>query len=133
ARTCYDHIAGALGVELHDRLVGMGWLSAPSSKSEYGVTPTGERGFESLGVAIPQLRQLRRRFAYACVDWSERKAHLGGAVGATLLDVAVARRWIERDRFSRALTVTALGRRELAARFGAGRYTRPETPSGPTR
>jgi DNA-binding transcriptional ArsR family regulator len=121
ARTCYDHIAGALGVELHDRLVEMGWLSEPASKGAYDITPKGERGFESLGVAIPDLRRLRRRFAYACVDWSERKAHLGGAVGAALLDVAIARRWIERDRFDRALKVTALGRRELAARFGAGR------------
>jgi DNA-binding transcriptional ArsR family regulator len=119
ARTCYDHIAGALGVELHDGLVEMGWLSAPNSKDAYDVTPKGERAFEALGVAVPELRRLRRRFAYACVDWSERRAHLGGAVGAALLDVALTRRWVQRDRFDRALTVTALGRRELAARFGA--------------
>ena len=119
ARTCYDHIAGALGVELHDRLVEIGWLLAPAAKGGYEVTPKGERGFESLGVAIPELRRLRRRFAYACVDWSERRPHLGGAVGAALFDVAIVRKWIERDRGSRALRVTALGRRELGARFGA--------------
>lgn len=116
ARTCYDHIAGALGVALHDRLVELGWL-APHSKGAYELGSKGEAGFESLGVAVPELRRLRRRFVYGCLDWSERKPHVGGAVGAAMFDVAVRRRWVERERHSRALRITALGRRELASRF----------------
>ena len=61
---------------------------------------------------------LRRRFAFACVDWSERRPHVGGAVGAALLALALLRRWITQDADSRVLTVTAGGRRELSRRFG---------------
>jgi hypothetical protein len=61
---------------------------------------------------------LRRRFAFACVDWSERRPHLGGALGAALLQILLRRRWIVQDPDSRALTVTSAGRRELLARFG---------------
>lgn len=120
ARTCYDHIAGTLGVALHDRLVTIGWLARSGGSGEYDLTAKGGRGFESLGVSVDELRGLRRRFAYACVDWSERKPHLGGAVGAALLTVAERRRWIARNRGSRALSVTALGRRELVRTFGVG-------------
>lgn len=120
ARTCYDHIAGTLGVALHDRLVTIGWLSRSDANGEYDLTSKGGRGLESLGVSVDELRGLRRRFAYACVDWSERKPHLGGAVGAALLTVAERRRWIARNRGSRALSVTALGRRELVRAFGIG-------------
>ena len=56
---------------------------------------------------------MRRRFAYACVDWSERRPHIGGAVGAALLDLALRKRWVEQDIDSRALSVTQRGAREL--------------------
>jgi hypothetical protein len=61
---------------------------------------------------------MRRRFAFACLDWSERRPHVGGALGAGFLGAAVARQWVERDLHSRALSVTRTGRRELRARFG---------------
>jgi hypothetical protein len=67
---------------------------------------------------VDALRARRRRFAYACVDWSERRPHLGGALGAALLTAALQKKWIRQDRDSRALLVTGLGRRELLARFG---------------
>jgi hypothetical protein len=63
-------------------------------------------------------RALRRRFAYACLDWSERRPHLGGALGAALLQVALKRSWVVQDLDSRALEVTRRGRREIEARFG---------------
>ena len=62
-------------------------------------------------------KQLRRRVAFACLDWSERRPHLGGAIGAALLTVALKRRWVVQDLDSRALTLTAAGRRDLAARL----------------
>ncbi|MFZ0787698.1 MAG: helix-turn-helix transcriptional regulator [Candidatus Acidiferrales bacterium] len=118
ARRCYDHIAGALGVSLHDRFRAMGWLSDVSADSSYEIAPKGAKGFAALGVDIEAARKLRRRFAFACVDWSERRPHVGGAVGAALLGVALKRKWVVQDLDSRALTVTTIGRREMLARFG---------------
>jgi DNA-binding transcriptional ArsR family regulator len=113
ARTCYDHIAGTLGVLLHDRLEAGGWLS-----NSYDLTAAGVKGFEALGVDIAETRGLHRRFAFACLDWSERRSHLGGALGAALLKLAIRKRWVTQELDSRALGVTSLGRREMRARFG---------------
>ncbi len=120
ARTCYDHMAGTLGVLLHDRIKALGWLSTGSgSRSKtYDVTSEGNKGFESLGIEVEATRALRRRFACACLDWSERRPHLGGALGAALLKVALKRRWVIQDLDCRALDITSLGRREMQARFG---------------
>jgi len=113
ARTCYDHIAGTLGVALHDRLRELKWLT-----SGYELTPVGTRGFESLGVDVEEMRGLRRRFAFGCLDWSERRPHMGGAVGAALLSAARKRKWVTRELDSRALTVTQTGLREMDKLFG---------------
>jgi DNA-binding transcriptional ArsR family regulator len=120
ARTCYDHIAGALGVSLYDRLTALRWLSVRPGGGDDAcdLTAAGAKAFASLGVDVEATRVLRRRFAYACVDWSERRPHLGGALGAALLDVALKRKWVTQDRHSRALAVTIPGRRELRSRFG---------------
>lgn len=119
ARTCYDHIAGFLGVALHDRIQAMGWLAEASGDPlAYDLTSRGEKGLVTLGVDVDATRTLRRRFAFACVDWSERRPHLGGAIGAALLRVALKRKWVTQDLDSRILSVTALGRREMLARFG---------------
>jgi DNA-binding transcriptional ArsR family regulator len=117
ARTCYDHIAGVLGVALHDRLVGMGWL-APKDDESYDITAKGAREFSKLGVDLEAAGRLRRRFAFPCLDWSERRAHLGGAMGAAVLGVALKRKWVVRDLDSRALRVTRTGRKEIVKQFG---------------
>ena len=119
ARTCYDHMAGALAVSLHDRLLELGWLSTTAAgEGAYDLGRAGERALAGLGIDIEATRALRRRFACACVDWSERRPHLGGAVGAALLQVALRRKWVVKDLDSRALSLTRGGRRELQARFG---------------
>jgi DNA-binding transcriptional ArsR family regulator len=120
ARTCYDHIAGTVGVMLHDRFKSLGWLSVGSSERDdaYNLTPGGARAVESLGIDLAAIRSLRRRFAYACLDWSERKPHIGGALAAALLKTALKRKWLLQDLDSRALSVTSLGRREMLSRFG---------------
>ena len=119
ARTCYDHIAGTLGVSLHDRFAALGWLSAVSrANSAYDLTSRGAKAFSALGIDVEATRTLRRRFAYACVDWSERRPHVGGAVGAALLNIALKRKWVVQDRDCRALTLTGVGRREMVNRFG---------------
>src|SRR5215467_402066 len=75
ARMCYDHIAGTLGVALHDRLKAMAWLSASRSDGDgaYRVTSDGAKGCQAVGIDLDATRKLRRRFAYACLDWSERR------------------------------------------------------------
>lgn len=120
ARSCYDHLAGTIGVLLHDRWMAMRWLhmDAASGEGAYQLTEDGAKGFQSLGIDVGAARMLRRRFAYACLDWSERRPHVGGALGAALLDVAVKRKWVTQDLDSRALSVTRTGRRELLARLG---------------
>ncbi len=119
ARTCYDHIAGTVGVLLHDRFQALGWI-APSSTADNAcdLSPSGTKAFEALGIDVEAAQTLRRRFAYACVDWSERRPHLGGALAAALLRVALKKKWLLQELDSRALRVTSFGRREMMTRFG---------------
>jgi len=121
ARACYDHIAGSLGVSLHDRMLAVRWLCPlcpGSGEVGYELTSQGTKTFEALGIDVDATRTLRRRFAFGCLDWSERRHHLGGALGAALLAVALKRRWVTRDLDSRALSLTWLGQREMQSRFG---------------
>ena len=119
ARTCYDHIAGTVGVSLHDRFMTLGWLATGSGNDNgYQVTPNGIKAFETLGVDLEATQSLRRRFAFGCLDWSERRPHLGGALGAAFLKISLKKRWLTPDLDSRVLAVTALGRREMLSRFG---------------
>jgi DNA-binding transcriptional ArsR family regulator len=123
ARTCYDHLAGTLGVLLHDRFLVLEWLSEASPASEnrrnsYDLTQKGTAAMSALGVDIENTRSLRRRFAFACLDWSERRSHIGGALGAALLQLALKRKWVTQDLDIRALCVTSLGKREMLAKLG---------------
>jgi DNA-binding transcriptional ArsR family regulator len=120
ARSCYDHIAGILGVALYDRFDALGWLNAAPRRDDETreLNEAGTKAFAALGIDVDSVRTLRRRFAYACLDWSERRPHLGGALGAALLDVALKKKWVLRQRDGRALTLTTTGQRELRARFG---------------
>jgi hypothetical protein len=123
ARTCYDHIAGTTGVALHDRFTALQWVE-PERKCNgarndaYRLTPEGSRELASLGIDVEATLRLRRRFAHACLDWSERRPHLGGALGAAVLHLALKKRWVAQQLDSRILTVTSTGRREMQARFG---------------
>jgi DNA-binding transcriptional ArsR family regulator len=120
ARTCYDHIAGTLGVSLHDRFRALGWFLEASTGGDkaYDLTLAGTQAFEALGIDLQVTRKLRRKFACACVDWSERRPHVGGALGAALLKIALKRKWVVQDLDARDLRVTSFGRREMLARFG---------------
>jgi len=120
ARTCYDHLAGRVGVYLHDRLTSLQWLSAPQvDAGEYELTGAGTEGFSDLGIDLEAMRARRRRFACACLDWSERRPHLGGALGAAVLQTALRRKWLTQDLDSRALQLTDHGRKQLEQRFGS--------------
>lgn len=119
ARTCYDHIAGILGIALHDRFWSLGWFANSETGADaYALTAKGVKGLVSLGIDIESTRKLRRRFACPCPDWTERRPHIGGALGAGLLGIAMKRKWVLQDLDSRALKVTKTGRREMLELFG---------------
>lgn len=116
ARTCYDHMAGTAGVALHDRLHAQGWLQAEGDV--YELTAEGAVALESLGIDIEGARRSRRRFACACLDWSERRPHLGGALGAACLQLSLRRGWVRQALDGRALTLTPKAQREMPELFG---------------
>ena len=111
ARTCYDHIAGVLGVGLAERLTEREFIVLGDEAGE--VTASGAEFLSKLGVDLPTVRTKRRLFCRPCLDWTERRSHIGGAVGAALANRCFELKWIERMRDSRALTITPVGRRGL--------------------
>jgi DNA-binding transcriptional ArsR family regulator len=116
ARTCYDHLAGALGVGLTQALMDHGFVEYHGDA--YEVTQTGETWFRSFGIDCSELQQKRRAFVKSCLDWSERKPHLAGALGAAVLRRLLELKWLLRVRGSRAVRVTDLGRQQLQSKFG---------------
>ncbi len=111
ARTCYDHLAGELAVGLFERMAGAGWL-VPDGR-QVTVTDRGHAGLGALGIDLAALGRRRRQLACACPDWSERKPHLGGALGAALLDTCRQAGWLRPSQGSRALHVSPEGRRAI--------------------
>nr|WP_314861622.1 helix-turn-helix domain-containing protein [uncultured Undibacterium sp.] len=118
ARTCYDHMAGEYAVAIHDYLLRNTYLIAQQDPTTYELSADGEQLFISIGIELEAMKKGRRRFACACVDWSERRPHIGGAVGAALLRHFVQHGWVETDLDSRALRLTPKGRRQFAKYFG---------------
>lgn len=116
ARTCYDHLAGRLGVALADSLAERGHLLLDDDGGE--VTEDGARFFDRFGLDLAGAAGQRRRFCRPCLDWSERRLHLGGAVGAALAQRCVALGWIERIKDSRAVAITPQGRDGFLSAFG---------------
>jgi len=113
ARTCYDHMAGDVAVKLHDCFFARGWLNG---EFEYVLTDSGREGLSALGVDVsPPLS--RRQFACSCLDWSERKSHLGGALGAALLIAFEKQAWVQRRLDSRELVFTSRGKQALLRHF----------------
>jgi DNA-binding transcriptional ArsR family regulator len=107
ARVCYDHLAGEAAVSLLQRLNEEGWIH--SSRDTLTVTPSGEAGFRRLGVDVGSLRRARRPLCRPCLDWSERRTHLAGGLGAALLDRLLALRLARRTMGSRLVTFSPQG------------------------
>jgi DNA-binding transcriptional ArsR family regulator len=105
-RTCYDHLAGVAGVALLDTLLQRGWVIGDNGpRPHYQLTPSGSQALQSRGVDLPGTRQTRRQFAYGCLDWTERRPHLGGALGAAILQALHRAGYIRRHRKSRAVVL----------------------------
>lgn len=116
ARSCYDHLAGRLGVALAQSLASSKIIRL--EKNGFDVVPSSERFFSALSIDLDALRELRRPLTRSCLDWTERKPHLAGSLGAALLDVFLEREWVQRHRSDRSLKITERGAREIHATFG---------------
>ena len=116
ARTCYDHLAGRLGVAVTDTLISRRSLRARDGA--FALTRSGERLLESIGVDVAAARGRRRAFALACQDWTERRSHLAGALGAELCSRLFELGWIAPHRSGRAVVLTEDGSRGLRRSLG---------------
>lgn len=116
ARYCYDHLAGSLGTGLFTLMLRKRWLQDdPGQDKQLLLTRAGRRALAQLEVDSEAAQQQRRLFACRCLDWSERRDHLAGALGAALAARLQALRWIERRKHSRAVHVTPRGAEGLSA------------------
>jgi DNA-binding transcriptional ArsR family regulator len=116
ARTCYDHFAGSLGVGITDALCALGHVALSGDGGE--LSESGVVFFEKFGIDLAAARSRRRIFCRPCLDWTERRPHLGGTVGAVLAKRCFDLEWLQRIRDSRALIVTPAGARGLREAFG---------------
>jgi len=111
ARTCYDHLAGKLGVALTDALIQQGVLEAAGK--DFILTCHSHAMLKDLGVDVGVAAKQRRAFARCCLDWTERRDHLGGALGAAICTAWLERGWVQRQEQSRALCLTLVGEAQL--------------------
>ncbi len=116
ARSCYDHLAGQLGVGLTDSLQHQRLIQA--AENSYQLTDRGQTRLQDLGLDITALRQRRRVFARPCLDWTERRPHLAGALGAGIADRLLELDWLKPIPGTRALRVTDTGRKGLREELG---------------
>jgi DNA-binding transcriptional ArsR family regulator len=115
ARVCYDHLAGDLGVLVFDGLREQGVLRTTGKRM--ALTERGEELCQSMGIDLDALKRGRRPLCLACLDWSARRPHLAGALGAAILDRVFALGWARRGKGTRVVLFSALGERSLRARF----------------
>ncbi|MCF6409824.1 ArsR/SmtB family transcription factor [Pseudalkalibacillus salsuginis] len=115
ARTCYDHLAGQLGVKMTDSLLDHGFLE--HKDNTFNLTPEGETFFHDFEIDLEQVRKKRRTYIHKCLDWSERRHHIAGAVGNALLERLIDLKWIERVPTIRAVKVTTTGKTGLQEVF----------------
>lgn len=117
ARICYDHLAGERGVALMQALLDQAWVVDPETPRP---TVTGRDAFCRIGIDIPVLERSRRPLCRTCLDWSERRSHLAGALGAALLNHVLAQAWAHRAQ-GRVVTFTAPGAAAFQSVFGVSR------------
>ena len=128
ARICYDHLAGELGVAIADSLIRNGYLILGPEGGE--VTETGEVFLAKLGVDVSGSRRRRRAFCRPCMDWSERRFHIAGAIGADLAQFCFRMKWVKRIEDSRALFITPAGEKGLRSSLGVGEKFRSSGVAG---
>ena len=123
ARTCYDHLAGQLGVAIADALVAKNYLVLNEEGGE--VTARGKKALAQFGADLTAKSSSRRIYCRACLDWSERRYHVAGLVGAAILSRCLELAWVTRGRDTRAVRLTPAGRRGLCKTFGVELAVKP--------
>jgi len=116
ARICYDHLAGRLSVDLTDAFVDRKYVVVDHEAAE--ITTAGIRFLTRFGIELPPRRSSRRHFCRLCLDWTERRPHIAGVIGAAITKRYFDLGWVERMKHSQAVTVTPLGRRGFRKMFG---------------
>ena len=116
ARTCYDHLAGRVGVGLADALVARGAIILGDDAGE--VTESGREWLSAFGIAANPVAEMRRPLCRPCLDWSERRSHIAGVLGAALCRRCEELGWIRRERNTRAVAITPAGRSGFGEVFG---------------
>jgi len=116
ARTCYDHLAGQLGVKITDSLLNNEYLE--NNEDSFIVTKKGEKFFAELKIDLQEVRKKRRTYISKCLDWSERRHHISGAVGYALLERLLELQWLLRHPDTRAIKITKEGEKNLQNIFG---------------
>lgn len=124
-RTCYDHLAGVAGVALFETMLAQGWLiggmDAETGRPCYHLTSVGQQALSVRGVDVAHAEKRKRRFAYGCLDWTERRPHLGGALAAAILEALRQTGMVRRQRQARTVTL----RQPLDRWLAAARPLRP--------
>jgi len=116
ARICYDHLAGRLSIDLTDAFVTRNYIVLGDDVAE--ITPAGTRFFTEFGSEVRTRRSTRRRFCRLCLDWTERRPHMAGAVGAAITTRFFDLGWMERTKENHAVVVTPVGQRGFRKTFG---------------
>jgi len=115
-RTCYDHLAGFVAVKFVDALEEKGFIN--KTKNSYDVTEDGWNWFTRFEIFQENFTNSRRPLTRQCLDWSERRPHMAGQLGAAFLDKVLEKKWFKKIQFSRELEVSAKGRREIYEALG---------------
>ena len=118
ARTCYDHLAGKLGVAVTQALLDQNFITL--DEADYKVTAEGSQWLAAWDIDESQLHKGRRKFACTCLDWSERRYHVAGALGSSVAAKFFEKGWVARVKGTRALRITDSGRKGLKEQFGIG-------------
>ena len=114
-RTCYDHLAGKIGVALAESLLQQKIIIEKNNTFE--ITSEGEKWFSDFGVNIGEAKKQKRIFLKPCLDWSERRYHIAGSVGTLLLNKMLEQDWIRRTANSRVIIITGKGEKEMLKSF----------------
>lgn len=114
-RTCYDHLAGKIGVALTDSLLEQKIIL--NKNDTFQISAEGKKWFSDFGINIEEAQKQKRIFLKPCLDWSERRNHLSGSIGALLLNKMITEDWLRKTKNSRAVIITGKGEKELLKHF----------------
>lgn len=121
SRVCYDHLAGDMAVRIFDSLQSRGFLKTTQDKGGLGLTRRGEEFVTGFGIDLDDLKSSRRHVCRACLDWSERRNHLAGSLGAALLVRFQEEGWLRREKDSRVVHISKSGHEHLEKLFPCSR------------